>query len=103
MKSKAYVKKQKLPMAPAPTRPRRIDEKPPMICGLELITDDQRKRAVKARHAAANNAWTYEELAKLEKLYKQGYTQSEIAEQFPRRTYSAICSKIRREEKRGQI
>lgn len=103
MKSKAYVINQKLPAAPAPTRATRIDDKPPMVCGLDLITNEQRKRAVKARHESANNAWTYEEFAKLKKLYKQGYTQSEIAEQFPGRTYSAICSKIRREEKRGQI
>lgn len=103
MKSKAYVKSINLPPAPPPTRPVTIAEKHAPLCGLERITDEQRERAVKASLQAAENAWTYDEDVDVKRLYKQGLSLQEIANHFPERTYAAVCSKIRRMRKRGQI
>ena len=119
MKSRAYVKKGALPMAPEPTRPVRseiVDSeierdiehgvrfKRNLHCfSPELITDEQRARAVKSRNAHLENAWTYEEISKLKKMYKSGMSRKEIIGSFPNRTRDAVDSKLRKMIRREEI
>ena len=60
MKSKAYVKRQNLPGAPAPTLPVRVETESESSCrmSLECITDKQREMAYKSRNENLENAWT---------------------------------------------
>ena len=100
MKSKAYAKHRKLPDAPKPTLPVRVDDKPTVNV---IITKEQRKRAVEARNKTRKGIWSYEEERNLIKLCKRGLTRTEIAEYFPKRTLASVNSKIRKLKSRGQI
>ena len=100
MKSKAYAKHRKLPDAPKPTLPVRVDDKPTVNV---IITKEQRKRAVEARNKTRKGIWSNEEENNLIKLCKRGLTREEIAEYFPRRTFASVSSKISKLKSRGQI
>ena len=106
-------------MAPEPTRPVRseiVDSdierdiehglrfKKNLHCSSpELITDEQRARAVKSRNAHLENAWTYEEISKLKKMYKSGMSRKEIIGSFPNRTRDAVDSKLRKMIRKEEI
>ena len=104
-------------MAPEPTRPVRseiVDSeierdiehrfKKNLHCfSPELITDEQRARAVKSRNEHLENAWTYEEISKLKKMYKSGMSRKEIIGSFPNRTLGAVDSKLRKMIKKGEL
>lgn len=100
MKSKAYAKNRKLPDAPKPTLPVRVNDRPTINV---IITEEQRKRAVEARNKTRKGIWSYEEERNLIKLCKRGLTRTEIAEYFPKRTLASVNSKIRKLKSRGQI
>lgn len=105
MKSKAYVKKQNLPNAPAPTLPVRVETDSENSCkmSLEYITDEQRERAYKSRNAHLENAWTYEEIKKLKQMNRSGIDRKEISESFPNRSRDAVLCKLRKLIKKGEI
>ena len=119
MKSKAYVKKGALPMAPAPTRPVRSETidgeierdienglrfKKSLHCfSPEFITDEQRARAARSRNENLANAWTYEEVKKLKQMYRSGMSRKEIVNGFPNRSSEAVGSKLRKMIKKGEI
>lgn len=111
MRSKAYVKKGNLPMAPSPTRPVRsegVDSEIARDMNLhcfspEVITDEQRERAVRSRIEHLANAWTYEEIEQLKRLYKSGISRKEITGSFPNRTREAVDSKLRKMIKKGEL
>ena len=105
MKSKAYVKKQNLPKAPAPTLPVRVETDSENSCkmSLECITDKQRERAYKSRNEHLENAWTYEEIKKLKQLHRSGISRREIAEYFPNRSRDAVGCKLRNLIKKGEL
>lgn len=105
MRSKAYVKKQNLPNAPAPTLPVRVETESENSCrmSLECITDKQREMAYKSRNENLENAWTYEEIRKLKKLYKSGVSRKEIIESFPNRSRDAVACKLRKLIKKGEV
>ena len=100
MKSKAFLKSTNLPPAPEPTRLVQTEEKLPVNL---VIKESQRKKAVAASLKSRYGTWNYDDEKLIKKLYKQGLTREEITNHFPDRTYSAVCSKIRRMKKRGQI
>lgn len=100
MKSKAFLKSTKLPPAPAPTRAVETKEKAPVATAITAL---QRKRAAAASLKVRSGTWSYDDEKKLKELFRKGYTREEITGQFPMRTYAAVCSKIRRMKKRGQI
>ena len=105
MKSKAYVKRQNLPSAPAPTRPVRVESESESTCrmSLEFVTDDQRAKAIKSRNENLPNAWTYEELNQLKKMYRGGMSRQEIINHFPNRTSDAVACKLRKLIKKGEL
>lgn len=105
MKSKAYVRRQNLPSAPAPTLPVRVETESESSCRMspEYITDEQRARAVRSRNEHLENAWTYEEIKKLKQLHRSGIGRREIAEYFPNRSSDAVACKLRKLIKKGEL
>lgn len=94
-----------LPKAPAPTLPVRVETESESSCrmSLEYITDEQRARAVKSRNEHLENAWTYEEISQLKKMYKSGMSRKEIIGSFPNRTRDAVGCKLRNLIKKGEL
>lgn len=100
MSSKAYLKSINLPAAPKPTLPVKTEEK---FSKISLVAETQRRKGTEQSVRANPNAWTQDEEKKLKKLYQQGFSREEIANNFPARTISAVNSKIRVMRIRGQL